>query len=407
MDTIVRLYESDPTNAQYISIIDAYGKLAYTIQHTSNPSGDFTSGGLGEPKFMVDGSAFTGNWGRPQRDGPALRALTLMRYVRSYNSSNPELWTSSPDYLADLYSADLPANSVIKADLEYVSHNWQNAGFDLWEEVNGMHFFTAMVQMRAMREGAELAGAFSDIGAADWYQQQYEALAEYMHEFWDSGKGHLVASLDSSRSGLDCAVLLGSLHGNTAPSDSSVTEAANEIYAPWSDEVLITLNHFVADQKTRWPVNAASADLTQGVAIGRYPEDVYDGDGTSVGNPWFLCTSSVSEILYRSILQFTTERTLKISNLALPFWQSINAGITHAQSFDMEHDLEFNATMAGLKAVADGFLGVVMRHADLQGSLSEQFDHTTGFERGAHDLTWSYGQFLEALGARDLVEARV
>lgn len=62
-----------------------------------------TTGGLGEPKFNVDYSAFTENWGRPQRvrtrfvwvpcfrhliltthpnslpqDGPALRATTLM-----------------------------------------------------------------------------------------------------------------------------------------------------------------------------------------------------------------------------------------------------------------------------------------------------------------------------------------
>src|SRR4051812_28309101 len=31
--------------------------------------------GLGEPKFNVDGSAFTGPWARPQNDGPALRAI--------------------------------------------------------------------------------------------------------------------------------------------------------------------------------------------------------------------------------------------------------------------------------------------------------------------------------------------
>ena len=30
-------------------------------------SGDLYTGGLNEPKFMVDGTAFDGDWGRPQR----------------------------------------------------------------------------------------------------------------------------------------------------------------------------------------------------------------------------------------------------------------------------------------------------------------------------------------------------
>lgn len=59
--------------------IEDYIKAQAGLQGVSNPSGDLVSGaGLGEPKFMIDGSAFTGPWGRPQRDGPALRAIALM-----------------------------------------------------------------------------------------------------------------------------------------------------------------------------------------------------------------------------------------------------------------------------------------------------------------------------------------
>jgi glucoamylase len=44
-----------------------------------NPSGGLGNGrGLGEPKFMADETPFTGSWGRPQRDGPALRATTMI-----------------------------------------------------------------------------------------------------------------------------------------------------------------------------------------------------------------------------------------------------------------------------------------------------------------------------------------
>jgi glucoamylase len=37
-----------------------------TLQRVDNPSGNIATGGLGEPKFNVDMTAFTGDWGRPQ-----------------------------------------------------------------------------------------------------------------------------------------------------------------------------------------------------------------------------------------------------------------------------------------------------------------------------------------------------
>jgi len=41
-------------------IIDNYANVQAQIQGTFNPSGGFATGGLGEPKFMVDGTPFTG-----------------------------------------------------------------------------------------------------------------------------------------------------------------------------------------------------------------------------------------------------------------------------------------------------------------------------------------------------------
>jgi glucoamylase len=48
-------------------LVRAYVASQAAIQGVSNPSGDLWTGGLNEPKFHVDGSAFTGSWGRPQR----------------------------------------------------------------------------------------------------------------------------------------------------------------------------------------------------------------------------------------------------------------------------------------------------------------------------------------------------
>jgi glucoamylase len=61
--------------------IQEYISAQAHLQTVSNPSGDLSTGGLGEPKFNVDQTAFTGPWGRPQRDGPALRATALIAYA--------------------------------------------------------------------------------------------------------------------------------------------------------------------------------------------------------------------------------------------------------------------------------------------------------------------------------------
>ena len=408
------MFAADPDShlaTQIVDALESYNALTRRLQRTSNPSGSFSDlSGLGEPKFHVDGSPFTGSWGRPQRDGPALRALTLMAYLRAFNSTHPQLWEMRADAYLDLYEATMPADSTIKVDLEYVSRYWSARGFDLWEEVNGHHFFTAMVQHRALREGAEVALGFDDFGAARWYLMQSHKLAAFLPKFWDQEKGHLVETLDSPRSGLDCGILLGALRGTSA-SDH------NAPYPPYSDEILVSLLHLVRDQRQRFPINSKPAppisdgdyelDQLAGVGIGRYPEDGYTGYETtpSGGNPWFLCTSSVSEVLYRTASHIIATKTLNVTARGLSFWQALlpSADLEDCRdshcTYTSDDDV-FKSAVARLKSVGDAFLAVVRRHTDAEGSLSEQFDRVTGYERGAKDLTWSYGALLQAIRAR-------
>ncbi len=49
------------------NLIDEFVSAEGILQQVSNPSGTVSSGGLGEPKFNIDETAFTGSWGRPQR----------------------------------------------------------------------------------------------------------------------------------------------------------------------------------------------------------------------------------------------------------------------------------------------------------------------------------------------------
>lgn len=103
-------------------LIDITGQAR--LQTVSNPSGSLSDGtGLGEPKFNTDFSAFTGAWGRPQRDGPALRATALITYGK---------WLVSNGYTSTATSVVWP---IIRNDLHYVAQYWNQTGFDLWEEV--------------------------------------------------------------------------------------------------------------------------------------------------------------------------------------------------------------------------------------------------------------------------------
>ena len=107
------------------------------LQAVSNPSGGLSNGaGLGEPKFMVDLTQFTGAWGRPQRDGPPLRAIALMGYAK---------WLLDNGYTSTAQTVVWP---VIKNDLAYAAQYWNQTGFDLWEEVQGSSFFTIVATHR-------------------------------------------------------------------------------------------------------------------------------------------------------------------------------------------------------------------------------------------------------------------
>lgn len=220
-------------------------------------------------------------WSRPQRDGPALRILTLTSYVKVLNQTHPELVTK--EWLKKLYNPRLPTDSIIKSDLEYIARTWHEPGFDLWEETMDLHFFTALVQHKALVEGRDLAMVLDDPKGAEWYNRQQEALKEFlMDQFWSWEKGHLLAYLNTpQRTGLDCGLILGTIHGGQS-----------DVFPPWSDEVLVSMQMLVDDMGRRYAINYKAPpyykedEKLRGVGIGRYPEDIYDGVGFTGGHPW-------------------------------------------------------------------------------------------------------------------------
>lgn len=167
------------------------------------------------------------------------------------------------------------------------------------EEINGHHFFTLLSSYRALKHGAALALEMDDPLASVFYQKQADAIALKLESFWLQDEGFVTATLDAGsfgRSGLDAAVLLAVLH---------VGGKNDEPWSATDDRILATIVRFVGSFKDGlYAINEGKGrqDWKGAIAVGRYMEDVYDGDGKSKANPWFIATYGVSQILYRCVL---------------------------------------------------------------------------------------------------------
>jgi glucoamylase len=147
---------------------------------------------LGEPIFTVTGDIYPHPWGRPQNDGPAIRALAMADYALSL------LAAGRTEEANRLYRPELPPQTPIKRDLEYVAHRWHEQSYDLWEEVQGHHFFTRMAQRAAMLKGAELALKMDDPRAAAFYTEQARGLERALLAHRSEARGYIVPTLNQT-----------------------------------------------------------------------------------------------------------------------------------------------------------------------------------------------------------------
>jgi glucoamylase len=386
-------------------------------QKTPNPSGGVESRGLGEPKFHMDGSAYTGAWGRPQNDGPALRAITLIEFARGLLAMGRKSFVAS-----ELYRAELPAETVIKADLEYVAHHWRDPSFDLWEEVLGDHFYTRMVQRLALLEGAELATRLGDAGAALFYREQARLVERSIEEFWSPARGHVLTTLrplggDRGKSSqLDIATILAVLHGTPRNGLSPLAAGRTRISFSASDpRIVATAERLFSAFERLYPINQLRLDrdgAPMAPAIGRYPEDEYDGIVTgSIGHPWFLTTHAMAEyclllrqeLLDSGVIELGSggSRVFYERLLGLALDDSAKkTGLGRTKRLLPRSDKDFSRILTALASLSDQWLRRSRYHTASDGSQAEQYDRGNGYMRGARDLTWSYASFLSLTEAR-------
>ncbi|KAI0381488.1 carbohydrate-binding module family 20 protein [Hypomontagnella monticulosa] len=346
------------------------------LQTVSNPSGGLSDGkGLGEAKYHVDLSAYTGGWGRPQRDGPALRAIAMIGYSK---------WLVANGYKSTATDLVWP---IIRNDLTYVAQYWNQTGFDLWEEVSGSSFFTTAAQHRALVEGSALAKTLgSSCAACDNMAPQVLC---FLQTFWSPSSGYILANtnVNNGRSAKDANVILGSIH----TFDPALgCDAAT--FQPCSDRALASHKAVVDSFRDIYTINSG-IPAGSPIAVGRYPEDTYYN-----GNPWYLNTLAAAEQLYDALYVWQTSGSITVTSTSLPFFQDL---VPSAAAGTYKSDSETYTTLYNAVFLyAEGFVNIVSQYAESDGSMAEQFDRNNGTPLSARDLTWSYAAFLTAAARR-------
>lgn len=250
-----------------------------------------------------------------------------------------------------------------------------------------------MVQRSALIRGESIARKMNDPLAADWYALQASQISLALEHHWSQSKGYVVSGLKNSqdiRSGLDISTILAVIHSLETPS-----------FAPNDDRILSTFVHLVDRFSQSYEVNNVSIDeygQPLGVAVGRYPEDLYNGTGKSTGNPWYLATASLAEFLYKLALVYKKNGIIVVTKISLPFFRDFLS--LNFTTEDIHRDSKsFPMVLTSCLKRGDEFLRRIKYHSPTA-NLSEQFDSKLGNNVGARDLTWSYASLLSASRVR-------
>ncbi len=226
-----------------------------------------------ETRVNTDGTLDISRWARPQHDGPPLRALAVLGWMRDVQL----------DAVLRARAAQL-----IRADLEFTLRHWCEPSYDIWEEERGQHYYTLRVSAAALAAGAAWLESTGDAVQAQSCRAEAATILNTLDHFWLEQEGYYRSRIlpDATRSSkdLDIAVILSAVH-------SPGEVAAHSVHDPRMQRTLARLEALF---DAAYPINRQRA-AGSGPAMGRYQGDVYYSGGA-----YYFSTLGAAEFCFRA-----------------------------------------------------------------------------------------------------------
>src|SRR5271170_1843672 len=309
---------------------------------------------LAEARFNPDGTLDIAKWARPQHDGPALRALVVLRFLRGRVFEDA--------------ATNLRARRLVDVDLRFTRQRWREPSFDIWVEEIGHHYYTRLVQRAPLSDGADWLQESGDATQALACREASREIADGLGDHWDEAKGFYLSRVGASPGGakeLDIAVILGVIHARRS-------DGPHSVHDPKAGKTLDRLERLFAQE---YPINA-SRPPDRGVAMGRY-----QGDSYYSGGAYYFATLGAAEFYYRLAEGLANRRAPDTS---------VESDLTPDRPDPPEtHVLR-----------GDQFMATVRAYSPASGELSEQFDRVDGHQTSSKNLAWSHAALITAVAAR-------
>ncbi len=301
-----------------------------------------------DTRVNPDGTLDISRWARPQHDGPPLRALAVLRWLRTLHTGRALM----PELVSATAFAD--AERLLRMDLAFTAAHWREPSHDIWEEELGVHYYTLRVAAAALSQGAEWLRAAGEASHATALRGEAHTIRETLDGFWLEGAGYYRSRLLSpgaaSTKLLDIAVILSAVHAGDGEERHSVRDA----------RMHATLDALERLFDGLYPINR-ERPRERRPAMGRYEGDVYFSGGA-----YYFATLGAAELCFLA------------AAARVPGGEERAAWIVRG----------------------DGFLATVRAFTPASGDLSEQFDQRTGEQTSAKQLAWSYAGFISCVTAR-------
>jgi glucoamylase len=215
-----------------------------------------------ETRVNPDGTLDITDWPRPQYDGPALRALTVMRW-----------------------GAEGEAALLLEQDLAFVRDHARKPCYDIWEEEKGLHLYTLQVSACALEEGAAWLLAHDQKQAAESCRAEAQNINALLDQFWLPRENCFCSRQvenGAPEKMFDIAVILGANHARTQSDPVQ------------SGRYRATLQRLERLFDQAYAINRRRPDA-RAPAMGRYPGDVYYSGGA-----YYFSTLGAAEFHYRA-----------------------------------------------------------------------------------------------------------